>query len=75
MQITDANNLAVITDGSLTAHKLLAAYAEAFSDLCHESLSSDKIVIKETITRRSERINGLGAIVSEENLGGIANDK
>ena len=75
MPITDANNLAVITDDSLTANKLLAAYVEAFSDRCHDFLSSDKIAIKETMTRRCQRINGLGVIVSEENLGSIANDK
>lgn len=74
MPIADLNKLAVITDDGIIGHKLLGAYVEAFSDRCHDSLSSNKIAIKETITRRSQRINGLGMVVSEENLGSVTND-
>ncbi|SCX62860.1 energy transducer TonB [Nitrosospira sp. Nsp1] len=72
--VADPTKLAIITDDGITGRKLLAAYVEAFSDRCPDSLSSNKIAIRETITRRSQRTNDVGVVVSDEILSSVTND-
>lgn len=72
--LADPRNMALLTDHGIVGRKLLASYVETFSDQCSNSLTDDIVQIMRTITTKTQRVNGLGVVVSETETGSRTED-